>query len=403
MMLAALGIGPDTMPERTIIAEDPFPSPFLVISAEEEDTDAPEGAGQPVDLSVDDGLAAVIELLATTRTLAGLPVTDATAEDAIGVLLNANGWWHSPAIVMDVHSPFGDGAQRTIARASTAEWINTDEGGIGFIVLVNIASADSDGFVVTGAGALHQFSLWWEAPGVHESATRDGTWHRLVQHCTGEDSCLRNGCPASRVPEVDWLATQVASEATAVASMLTAGDWATSAYLRTLADPDDPSVYEEQGGVMWIAEGILRGLGWLPVGRSSWDIGDEDLLLYRSEHVLLVRHHATHRELSVADGMEELASIRDMIEEDEVRNAPEDQSVAPADTDRDAQTEAAVLDECLRLLKADEITALNGLQYHSTPLLCLWPWGDGQPHTEYSHERIHTWLENWLPSLPGIS
>ena len=24
-------------------------------------------------------------------------------------------------------------------------------------------------------------------------------------------------------------------------------------------------------------------------------------------------------------------------------------------------------------------------------------------HTEYSHERIHTWLENWLPSLPGIS
>jgi hypothetical protein len=92
-----------------------------------------------------------------------------------------------------------------------------------------------------------------------------------------------------------------------------------------------------------------------------------------------------------------------MIEEDGVRNAPEDQSVAPADTDRDAQTEAAVLDECLRLLKADEITALNGLQYHSTPLLCLWPWGDGQPHTEYSHERIHTWLENWLPSLPGIS
>jgi hypothetical protein len=199
---------------------------------------------------------------------------------------------------------------------------------------------------------------------------------------------------------VDWLAAQVASEATAVASMLTAGDWATNAYLRTLADSDDPSVYEEQGGVMWIAEGILRGLGWLPAGRSSWDIGDEDLLLYRSGHVLLVRHHATHRELSVSDGMEELASIQEMIEEDEASgNAREDHSVGPADTDRDAQTEAAVL----RLLKADEITALSGLQYHSTPLLCLWPWGDGQPHTEYSHERIHTWLGHWLPSLPGIS
>lgn len=402
MILAALGIGPDTMPERTIIAEDPFPSPFLVISTEG-DTGALQGAEQLVDLSVEDGPSAVIELLATTRTLGGVPVTDETAEDAIGVLLNAHDWWHSPAIVMDVHSPFGDGAQRTIVRASSAEWVNTNEGRVGFIVLVNVASGDSDGFVAAGVGALHQFSLWWEASGVHEPATHGGTWHRLVQHCTGGDSCLRNGCPASRAPEVDWLATQVASEAAVIASMLTAGDWATNAYLRALANPDDASVYEEQGGVMWIAEGILEGLGWLPVGRSSWDIGDQDLLLYRSGHVLLVRHHATHRELSVSDGMEELATIRDMLEEDEEPgNAGEEQSAMPADTDRDAQTEAA-LDECLRLLKADEITPLNGLQYRSTPLLCLWPWGDGQPHTEHSHERIRTWLEKWLPSLPGIS
>lgn len=173
---------------------------------------------------------------------------------------------------------------------------------------------------------------------------------------------MRNGCPANRAPEVDWLATQVASEATAVASMLTAGDWATNAYLRTLADPDDPSVYEQQGGVMWIAEGILEGLGWLPVGRSSWEIGDQDLLLYRSGHVLLVRHHTTHRELSVSDGMEELASIRGMLEEDEEPgNDREDQSVTPADTDRHAQTEAAALDECLRRLKhlARELAPLS--------------------------------------------
>ena len=139
------------------------------------------------------------------------------------------------------------------------------------------------------------------------------------------------------------------SEATAVASMLEAGDWATKAYLRTLADPDDPSVHEEQGGVMWIAEGILEGLGWHPVDRSSWDIGDQDLLLYRSGCVLLVRHHATHRELSVSDGMEELARVRDMLEEEEEPgNAPQDQSATPADADRDARTQAAALDECLR-------------------------------------------------------
>ena len=93
-----LGIGPDTMPERTIIAKDPFPSPFLVIS-NEGDTGALRGAEQLVHLSVRDRLAAVIELLATTRTLGGVPVTDEAAEDAIGVLLNAHDWWHSPAIV----------------------------------------------------------------------------------------------------------------------------------------------------------------------------------------------------------------------------------------------------------------------------------------------------------------
>jgi hypothetical protein len=403
-LLAALGIGPDAIPERTIIAEDPIPGPFTFFSAEEEGTGAPERAEQPVALSVQDGPAAVIELLATTRTLGGLPVKDESAEDAIGVLLNADGWWHSPAIVMDVHSPFGLGSQRTVARVSSAEWTDTDEGRVGFVVLVNVASAHSDGFVAAGTGDLHQFTLWWEASSVDESATREGTWHRLVQHCTGEDSCLRNGCPASGAPEVGWLAAQVASEATAVASMLEAGNWATKAYLRTLADPDDPSVYEEQGGVMWIAEGILEGLGWHPVDRSSWDIGDQDLLLYRSGCVLLARHHATHRELSVSDGMEELAIVRDMLEEqEEPGNACQNQSATPADADRDTRTQPAALDECLRLLKANAITPINGLHHHSTPLLCLWPWGDGQPHTEHSHERIRAWLEHWLSSLPGIS
>lgn len=403
-LLAALGIGPDTMPERTIIAEDPIPSPFTFFSAEDEGTAAPEGAEQPVALSAEDGLAAVIELLATTRTLGGLPVKDESAEGAIGVLLTADGWWHSPAIVMDTHSPFGLGSRRTIARASSAEWTDTSEGRVGFVVLVNVASADSDGIVAAGAGDLHQFILWWETSS-DESATREGSWHRLVQHCTGEDSCLRNGCPASGAPEVGWLAAQVASEATAVASMLGTGDWAAKAYLRTLADPNDPSVYEEQGGVMWIAEGILESLGWHPVNRSSWDIGDQDLLLYRSGHVLLVRHHATHRELSVSDGMEELTSVRDMLEEEEEEEPgnAQDQSATPAYADRDARTEAAALDECLRLLKADAITPLTNLQHHSTPLLCLWPWGDGQPHTEHSHERIQAWLKHWLPSLPGIS
>ena len=90
-------------------------------------------------------------------------------------------------------------------------------------------------------------------------------------------------------------------------------------------------------------------------------------------------------------------------EEEEPGNARQDQSATPADADRDTRTQPAALDEPLRLLKANAITPINGLHHHSTPLLCLWPWGDGQPHTEHSHERIQAWLKHWLPSLPRIS
>jgi len=186
--------------------------------------------------------------------------------------LSAGDWWHSPAIVLDCRSPFGDEARRTVARCSAAGWANADSGGAGFVILADAIAADSDGTVDAGGSDLHRFMLWWELPEVNESdgdsavtARRGlfaGTLHRLVLHCPGEDRCLRNGCPLADAVDIDLLLARIVDKATAVASMLAGGDWATGDYLRTLADFDDPGVYEEPGEIMWIVEQALAAYEW---------------------------------------------------------------------------------------------------------------------------------------------
>jgi hypothetical protein len=108
--------------------------------------------------------------------------------------------------------------------------------------------------------------------------------------------------------DIDLLVARFVDKATAVASMLAGGDWATGAYLGTLVDGNDPGVYEEPGEIMWIVEQALAECGWQVASQWSWDTGDVDSLLYRNRHVILVQHHLAERALSVLDGMEELGS-----------------------------------------------------------------------------------------------
>lgn len=162
--------------------------------------------------------------------------------------------------MLDCRSPFGDEARRTVARCSAAGWANADSVSTGFVIVADAIAADSEGTVGAGDSDLHRFMLWWELPGDNkredDSAVETqldfsaGTLHRLVVHCPGEDRCLRDACPSVDAVDIDLIMALIAGKATAVASMLAGGDWATCAYLRTLVDSDDPGVYEEPGAIM---------------------------------------------------------------------------------------------------------------------------------------------------------
>jgi hypothetical protein len=89
-LLTALGIGPDLRTEQTVTVQDPILDPFgIAFDGVEVGTAAP--------LSAAGGHAAVIELLATTATLGGVPVSDEGSESAaLEVLASAADWWYSP-------------------------------------------------------------------------------------------------------------------------------------------------------------------------------------------------------------------------------------------------------------------------------------------------------------------
>jgi hypothetical protein len=172
-LLTALGIGPDPSTDQTVAVQDPLPSPFgSALDGIEADTGAL--------LSAADGHAAVIELLATTATLGGVPVSDEDGESAaLAVLANPGDWWHSPAIVLDRPSPFGDETRRTIARCSAAGWTDADSRATGFVVLAGAIAADSEGMVGAGCSDLHRFMLWWELPGASEPEVDSAVGARL--------------------------------------------------------------------------------------------------------------------------------------------------------------------------------------------------------------------------------
>jgi hypothetical protein len=224
--------------------------------------------------------------------------------------------------------------------------------------------------------------------------------------------------------DIDLIVAVIASKATAVASMLAGGDWATGAYLRTLVDSDDPGVYEEPGAIMWMAEQALTGCGWQGASHGFWDTGDMDRLLYRDGHVILVRHHLAERALSVLDGMEELELLRDMDEETEALTTRKSEAGGTSDgpdgpdggsaagisqhsgdgaNESGHNAEDDVFRECLQRLDSGTMTPVTGLGLRCTPLLALWPWGDGQPHGEMAHEKASAWIKGWLRGLPGIA
>jgi hypothetical protein len=66
--------------------------------------------------------------------------------------------------------------------------------------------------------------------------------------------------------------------------------------------------------------------------------------------------------------------------------------------------EDAVFRECLKQLDSGTMTPVTELGLpHCVPLLALWPWGDGQPHGQSTHEKTEAWIKGWLRQLPGIA
>jgi hypothetical protein len=156
------------------------------------------------------------------------------------------------------------------------------------------------------------------------------------------------------------------------------------------------------GAIIWIVEQALGKYGWQPASLGRWETGDVDRLLYRDGQVVLVRHHLAERALSVLDGMEELALLRDVASEDDALAAGATQQPGVGATGQGDAAESAAFRECLERLEAGTMESAAGLGLQLTPLFVLWPWGDGQPHGDGTNEKIRAWIEAWVRHLPGI-
>jgi hypothetical protein len=105
----------------------------------------------------------------------------------------------------------------------------------------------------------------------------------------------------------------------------------------------------------------------------------------------------------VLDGMDELELLRDVASEDDTLAAKASQQPGVGATAQGDDAESAAFQECLERLEAGTMASVAGLGLHMTPLFVLWPWGDGQPHGEWSHEQTWAWIEAWVRHLPGLT
>lgn len=311
-LCAVLGITAECGPAMTVpitvrANEAPVPEDVRWRSAE------PAGSLPAVR---DSGVAS--ELLATSTSLGGLPVTVHKEEYepvAIAIALSCAGdWRYSPRWRLDAWDPGAGVGTLATARAAVAGWAG--EGRSGLIVYVYGGALDGTEGLIGVPGRWHSYLLC-----VTRSA--DGTdavdsVHRLVLSCPGKNRCRRGGC---YVPGFLGAAAMLTSVVTAgeVAGVCDGGGgWAGEIYqgLYGTSGVDACAGYVEDA--LDYLEAILSEYGWVELDRSTWEGGLEESLLRRGEHCLTASYDPVTRQIRLADGKPGLQAMLQLPADDGV-------------------------------------------------------------------------------------
>ncbi|WIV53978.1 hypothetical protein [Amycolatopsis nalaikhensis] len=302
------------------LADSDSPASTITIDAEANEALVPEDSrwwsSEPpksVPAQEDPGVAS--ELLATTATLGGLPVTDNTSEgyDAVvGALVSAGDWRYSPRWVLETHDPADGTAAMAVAYAAITGW--ADEHRSGVIVYVYGGALRTDDGLYGAPGPLHSYLL--AVTRATDGTDAVDTVRRVIWSCPGDHWCRRGGCPDVDLPEIAALLTPIITAGHAAAAARDAGEeaWAES-YRVLYGDDAEPEYFDR---VLDQVTAVLSSAGWAELEQSTWEGGLEQSLLRRGEHCLAVAYDPVTRQVQLTDGKTELDGTLQLLADDGV-------------------------------------------------------------------------------------
>ena len=206
--------------------------------------------------------------------------------------------------------PSDDSRLRSLARASFAGWADDTNQGLlwpssaGAGTRMPVCTCSATDCILTSCGGRRL--------GRAQPKT-SGTLRRVVLHCPGEETCRRGGCDTTLDDELVAAIGLVAIDAGVTASIAANADWAADAYRASSLGTidDDP---EE---VLSVAAQPLLAAGWEEVSSSSSELGDaRSFLLSHQDQVLTAAYSPLTREITFADGYQELDFLCEILAED---------------------------------------------------------------------------------------
>jgi hypothetical protein len=308
-LFASLGLAREDSPASTVTI-DAAANEALV--PDEERWWSPESPPS-VPATQDPGVAS--ELLATSATLGGLPVTDNTPEayEAMAdALASAGDWRYGPRWLLESWAPGDDTAALVVAQAAVAGW--ADEHRSGVIVYVYGGALYRAEGLVGVPGPLHSYLL--AVTRSADSTDNVAAVHRVTWSCPGEHWCHRGGCPDVDFLELAALFTPIVTAAhTAYAALDSMdGGWADS-HRQLYGDGEGPDYIDR---VLDMVTGKLSGAGWVELEESTWEGGLEQSLLRRGEHCLVAAYDPVTRQVQLTDGKDELELTLQVLADDGV-------------------------------------------------------------------------------------